>query len=111
MRVRLTRAQVALIVCALTIEISNPASSQNLQPQNRDELQRVFGTGRSELDLRGAGASPVLQPQTQQELKRTFGQTLELSHGIRMTATPDSTSRLQQLSLLTGNDPKSYVTG
>ena len=98
------------VLAMLSVWATSSVQAQVLQPQNRQELERVFGTGRSGF-RQPAPASPVLPPAIQPELKRTFSGTLELSEGIRMVATPDSTSRLQQLPVLAGDDPKSYLIG
>jgi hypothetical protein len=105
---------VSAIYFASTVLVSAAAPffahAQNLQPQTRQELERVFGTGRSEFNPASGGPSTLSQ-QTQQELNRTFGTTLETSKNIRNAATPTSTRQLQQLPLLSGNDAKSYLKG
>lgn len=85
------------------------AEAQTLQPQTRQELQRVFGAGSRPAPVQSP--PPSLQPSTAQELARTFGKTLELSQTIQLNSTPDSTRAMQQLPLLTGSDPKSYLAG
>lgn len=102
---------VPVAIAAVVIGSGEPAVAEPLSSQSRQELQRVFGAGRASRDVLSAGEIQSLSAQSRKELQRTFGQTLQMSQDIRMAATPATTNRLQQLALLTGNDPKSYLTG
>ena len=86
------------------------AQAQILQPDRRRELQRIFGSSGATERPPGSqsSGSPTLLPSTQAELRRTFG--LSVAKDIRMTATPATTARMQQLPLLTGNDSRTYIT-
>ncbi|MDQ2084231.1 vanadium-dependent haloperoxidase [Xanthobacteraceae bacterium Astr-EGSB] len=111
---RRSLVKIAATTAALTLLVfgTPTTEAQTLQPQTRQELQRVFGAGeRPTSPSQPAGVNPALPPSAQQELFRTFGRTLDLSQSIRMQATPSSTRGMQQLPFLTGNDPKSYLAG